>query len=240
MLALHKTAGTWRRCLDAAIVLTAFARSLGVEDAIPAELLHVKPNFLLEDPGPNFGERSTAFTFVGRLVAEKGLLTLVDAWKGIPWPARLRLVGEGPLASQLATLSSNDGRIELVGRLSTQETLEQMRSARAVIVPSEWHEPFGRVVIEAFATGTPVIAARAGGITELVEDGRTGWLVAPGAPAELARAVSECWQDDTRHRWMQREARRAFETRYTADANYRMLMQVYRSAIVRSRRRIAA
>ena len=103
----------------------------------------------------------------------------------------------------------------------------------AVIVPSEWPEPFGLVTIEAFAKGTPVIAAHAGALPEIVEQGCTGLLFRPGAADELAERVAWAAAHPDVVAEMGRAARRTFEACYTAERNYTMLTAIYDEALSR-------
>ena len=99
--------------------------------------------------------------------------------------------------------------------------------AQYLVFPSEWYEPFGRVIIEAFARGTPVLAANIGGTAELIEHGTTGLLFRSGDGADLARAV-EMMSTDSGFAARNRVAARAcFEARFTAEQNYHQLMAIY-------------
>ena len=104
-----------------------------------------------------------------------------------------------------------------------------MDGARFLICPSEWYEPFGRVVIEAFSCGVPVLAARIGALEGLVDRDRTGRLFHPGDPDDLARHVGWLLNHDLAA--MRRAARRQFECHYSAEENYARLMAIYRRAI---------
>jgi glycosyltransferase involved in cell wall biosynthesis len=91
------------------------------------------------------------------------------------------------------------------------------------------------VAVEAFAKGTPVIAANIGAIAELVQHGRTGLLFRPGDVADLAAAIEWAWSHPRELAGMGREARREYEAKYTAESNYRALMEIYELAITRAR-----
>ncbi len=106
---------------------------------------------------------------------------------------------------------------------------ELMDGARFPICPSEWYEPFGRVVIEAFSRSVPVLAARIGGLEELVDHDRTGRFFRSGDPEDLARQAGWLLSHDLAV--MRRAARRQFERHYSADQNYACLMAIYRRAI---------
>src|SRR5205823_13589104 len=88
--------------------------------------------------------------------------------------------------------------------------------ATCLVLPSECYETFGRVAAEAFAAGTPVIAADIGAISELVDDGRTGYLFRPGDSDDLVRQVRRTVGDAALLAWMRSAARAEFLTKYSA------------------------
>ncbi len=100
---------------------------------------------------------------------------------------------------------------------------------------SEWYETFGRVAAEAFATGTPVVAANIGAVAELVDHGRTGLLFRPGDPEDLAARVGWALSHPAELRRMREEARVEFEAKYTAERNYLALMEIYGAALARKK-----
>jgi hypothetical protein len=110
-----------------------------------------------------------------------------------------------------------------------------MQGARALVFPSVWYENFPVTIAEAFACGLPVVGSRIGAIAEIVEDGRTGYLFPPRDAAGLASTLSRVWQDESATAAMGRTARAAYESLYTADANYPVLLSVYEAAIERFR-----
>jgi glycosyltransferase involved in cell wall biosynthesis len=127
--------------------------------------------------------------------------------------------------------------VTYLGELAADAVREEMVRAAAVIFPSRWPEPFGLSVIEAFAAGTPVLAARAGAPAELVEEGRTGRLFEPSDPAALAAAV-----DAARHRRgelaeMGAAGRRRYLERYTGEANHVAIAAIYDDVLVERARR---
>jgi glycosyltransferase involved in cell wall biosynthesis len=226
MLSLHRGLGTWRRKVDVFVTLTEFARSKFILNGFAEEKLVVKPNFVADDPGVGQGDGDYAL-YVGRLSPEKGVKTLLDAWRGIGRALELVVIGDGPL--QPAPHEIPYG-VSFRGRLPRADVYKLMRDAKVVIVPSEVYETFGRVIIEAFASGAPVIAADIGALAEVVADGRTGLLFDPGSGADLQRKVTSLLSDPARVATMRREARAEYERRYTAEANYRILMQIYEKA----------
>ncbi|MGB6301405.1 MAG: glycosyltransferase [Rivularia sp. (in: cyanobacteria)] len=116
------------------------------------------------------------FTFAGRLCKEKGvdiLLAAVEKLVSTGCDFQVNIIGSGNLSDSLrktASQSGLDANIKFLGRLPLEETIELMRRSIAVVVPSRWQEPAGRVVLEAATVGTSVIAARVGGMPELGGD----------------------------------------------------------------------
>jgi glycosyltransferase involved in cell wall biosynthesis len=100
-----------------------------------------------------------------------------------------------------------------------------------LIFPSEWYETFGRVAIEAFARGTPVIGSKIGAITELIEHERTGLHFRPSDPTDLAAKVNWLLEHPQELSQMRQAVRAEFEEKYTAPDNYKRLMEIYAAAI---------
>jgi glycosyltransferase involved in cell wall biosynthesis len=107
-----------------------------------------------------------------------------------------------------------------------------MRRVVALVVPSTWFEGFPMVVVEAYATGTPVIASRLGSLAEIVEDGVTGLLVAPGDATELARSVRWAVDHPEEMREMGVTARRRYEARFRGPSHLAALLDAYQTARV--------
>jgi glycosyltransferase involved in cell wall biosynthesis len=226
---LHRGLGTWRDRIDIYVALSESARAIFLRAGIPAERVVVKPNPVHPDPGVGSGAGGFVL-FAGRLTPEKGIVTLLAAWELLGSEIPLKIVGDGPLAEQVTRAARRD-HVEWLGRLPPAELYEQMGEARIVVVPSEWHEPFGRVVVEAFAKGTPVVASDAGAPADLVSDGLTGFRFRSGDPSALARAVRRAFSADTDVRAMRIHARREYEEKYTGAANHEMLMAIYARAV---------
>ncbi|MEL7069944.1 MAG: glycosyltransferase [Cyanobacteria bacterium J06581_3] len=233
MLVAHRLAQTWKNQVDVFIALTNFAKQKLVEGDLPKDKIMVKPNFLVSDPGVETKKEGYAL-FVGRLAVEKGLDTLIEAWKQLRTPYALKIVGDGPLVPLVEEAVEEMPHIQWLGRRPMAEVHEIMGKAQCLIFPSKWYETFGRVAVEAFAKGTPVVAAQIGAIAELVEDGKTGLYFQPGDAADLAQKVTAMFSDLSQQGDMQKAARQTFVERYTAPENYQQMMKIYESAITRS------
>jgi glycosyltransferase involved in cell wall biosynthesis len=229
MLGTHRLLGTWTRAVDLYIALSEFARRKFVEGGLPAERVVVKPNFVAADPGP--AEKREDFAlFAGRLSAEKGIATLLEAWRCLEIPMRLKIAGDGPMSHAVIQASRSDPRIEWLGPLPADGVTKWMKRAYILVLPSVWYEGLPLTLVEAFAAGLPAIASDIGSLAELVSPGKTGLRFQPGDAADLASRVTWCWNHRGPVGEMGRNARSQFESAYTPAENYRRLMEVYRLA----------
>jgi len=110
------------------------------------------------------------------------------------------------------------------------DVISLMRSASVVIVPSKSLDPCPTVVLEAMASGRPVVAAASGGIVDIVEDGVTGVLVPPGDAGALAAALSKMIDDPQGAASMGRQALHRVR-RFTASAIVGRIEEVYRRVL---------
>ncbi len=234
MLTTHRLWGTWQ-VVDAYIALSEFARRKLIAGGVPSSHLFVKPNCLMPDPG--MCARSSDYAlFVGRLSPEKGIKTLLAAWAHLP-ARRLKIVGDGPLRDVVE--QTDIPNLEFIGPQSSEAVMGLIGAAAFLVVPSECYENFPRVIVEAFAKGVPVLGSRLGSTEELIDDGRTGVLFRPGDVPDLANKAEWLFTHSDELRLMSAEARREFESKYTAEHNYKQLMQIYCSATSVSKGRVA-
>lgn len=236
MLAFHGLRGTWSNMIDVFIALTEFSRQKFIEAGLPAEKIAVKPNFVTPDPGVGDGGGKYAL-FVGRLSPEKGVGTLLKAWEAIGSRLPLKIVGDGPLMDTVKRAAERSrGAVSWLGRKAPAEVYALMGDAALLVFASEWYETFGRVAIEAFAKGTPVVAAQFGAITEVVRHGDTGLHFHPGDADSLAAQVDWVLSHPSELARMRRSARAEFESKYTAAHNYQKLIEVYQRGLDHHRR----
>jgi glycosyltransferase involved in cell wall biosynthesis len=161
--------------VDRFLAVSAFIRQKHVEAGLPAERILVKSNVV-----PAQARRSGPgdyFLVLSRLSVEKGISELVRAWT--PSLGELRIVGDGPERERIEQLASARG-VRVVGAVTPEEIPELLRGARALFLPSLWFEGQPRVALEAYAAGIPVVASRIGSLPDVVREGETGLMVAPG------------------------------------------------------------
>lgn len=223
-LALHRALGTYRHKAARYVALTEFCRRKFIEGGLPAERIALKPNFVDVRYRPNDDRRGGLF--VGRLAPEKGIGVLAEALSQRPW-STIDVVGNGPERSRL------EGRrgVRLHGRQEPETIYRRMRRAAYLVMPSVWFENFPRTLVEAFASGLPVIASRLGALAELIDDGRTGLLFEPGSAPDLVRRLEWAEAHPRELRQMGVNARYEYERKYTPARNYRQLVGIYHEAI---------
>jgi len=229
MSGVHSLLGTWQKDVDLYVSLTEFARKKYIEAGIAPDKIVTKSNCVYPDPGAGFGEGGFVL-FVGRLSMEKGIGTLLSAWERLRPPCVLKIVGEGPASAELRASSRNTPNIEWLGLKTASQVHDLMGAATVTVFPSEWYETFGRVAIESFAKGTPVIASRIGALAEVVNDMRTGLLFDVGNAADLAEKLAWCFHHPDELKAMRLVARQEYEQKYTAAANCKRLMECYELA----------
>jgi glycosyltransferase involved in cell wall biosynthesis len=232
MIALHRRLGTWRSCVDAFIALTSFQQQTMAGAGLPARRIAVKPHFYADPPPPvPWSRREQKAVYVGRLGDYKGVHILVEAWKrwgkSAPW---LEIIGEGPERARLEAMALG-APITFSGQLGFGQVQERLARARLLLLPSLCFEGFPMVIREAFALGVPVAGSRLGSIPCIVDQGTSGVLFAPGEPEDLLGAVRGLWQEPARLEAMGEGARREFSLKYGAEANHRLLLDIYRQAM---------
>lgn len=224
MIDVHRRAGTWGRDVDRFIALTPFARTRFLAAGLPDSRIRIKPNGLA-DPSLDANGPRAGILFVGRLVPEKGVGTLMAAARLTRAP--ITVIGEGPEADALGRAPG----LTLLGPQDPAAVQAAMARAAALVVPSHWYEGLPMVIAEAFSLGTPVVAARIGALADLVTEGRTGLLVPPRDPHALAQALDRIVDDPEAARAMGRHARLAYERDWTEDAVTARALTIYREAI---------
>ena len=159
-------------------------------------IVHCTVGYEFKDPAEPVAESSNTFTCVGRLSAQKGQLLLLDAFAQLiagGADARLVLAGDGELRSVIEGRIAEHGlgdRVSITGWISGEQVRALLQASRALVLPS-FAEGLPVVIMESFALGRPVISSYVAGIPELVEPGRSGWLVPAGAVAPLVAALRE-------------------------------------------------
>lgn len=225
----NRFVGSYINYVSQYIALTNFAASRLIMGKIPEHLISIKPNFLPVSTNAGLGKGNYA-VYVGRLSIEKGVKTLFSAWKDIDM--KLKVIGDGPLMNELKSLPANELKnIEFCGYLDRDTILDIVSNAVFQLVPSEWYEGFPMVLLEAFSCGTPVIGSDIGSISEIVEDGKTGFKFIPGNIESLKNTIQKALSNETKLIEMRSTTRDVFDKKYSKKISYDILMKIYNKAL---------
>ena len=231
----HKWLGTWTNEVEAFIALTQYQRDLFVRGGLPSNKLHVKPNFFALDANPkSWHERTNEVVFVGRIAAEKGVRTLVEAWTS--WGAAapvLRIIGDGPEREFLVQQARRAGlqNVRFLGSLDHAQTIAEISNARLLVIPSVGMEGLPMVIPEAFALGTPVVAADSGPLPYIVEQDVNGALFTAGCATSLRNVLTALWREPSRLQGLANGALESYRRTFTSRLNLDRLEQIYEAAI---------
>ena len=178
---------------------------------------------------------------IGRINAWKGHLLLIDAIAKLPPNERkkikLRIVGETPEGQpeHINTVISRIKQHDIVDIIElypfTADPAEHFYWSSAVVVPSIRPEPFGRVAAEAMSAGRAVIAADHGGLSEIVVDGKTGWLFAPGNLHSLRAVLSEAIAHDEKVRTYGATGKQVYLERFAPEIYEKKFLSVFDSVV---------
>jgi len=216
------------------VAISHAQKAAHVRMGLPAERIDVVHHFLECDeavPVPAFPADGYAL-FLGRLSPEKGVARLLDAWSRLGGHRRLVIAGDGPemaaLQKQAATLGLDN--VTFTGFVERKDHRDLWAGAAFSVVPSRWQEPFGMVVLEAWAQGRTVVAHRIGALPELITHGTNGFLADPGDVLDLATVLESCFQAGAALRDMGRNGLEYLLTHHNKSIWKHEIEQVYHNA----------
>jgi len=230
MNAFHAMRGTWSERVHRFIALNDYAKKIFISyGGFPANRVRMKPNAI---PDSGIGARLGHYAlFVGRLSPEKGIRTLLHAAQNERFPVPVKVVGTGPLEGEVREAAAKSTKIEFLGHQQREQVVDLVKNALVQIVPSEWHEAGGPLVIgEAFSAGVPVVTPNLEPMSSVVQHGVCGLLYRAGDGDDLCRAVSEMLQDQDRLVSMREKARHRYEALYLPENNLKTLVDIYQEA----------
>lgn len=230
MSVTHRVAGTWRDRVSLYVTPSEFAAEMYVRGGWDPDSIATIPNFVHPDPGVDSGTGGYAL-FVGRLAPPKGIETMLTAWQqcGLTYP--LKIAGDGPLRPIVERAVAEHSSITYLGSVPSREASDLMGEATFLIVPTVGIETFGLVTAEALAKGTPALVSDLGALTEIIDDGKTGWLVPPGDARHLADRVQWMIEHPGEVAAMRNSARAAFLDRFSSERAIQSWMSTYRRVI---------
>jgi glycosyltransferase involved in cell wall biosynthesis len=215
----YRRAGRWFAFSDDA---KAYLASIGITSGVERSSWSLDMNTFKRDAaqsitpiaGNSFRERSVLF--IGQFIPRKGLLLLLKAWASLPAEvrshARLILIGDGPLQEQAERFCASNGLSDVTffGQVPYDRVTKMLGTADLFVLPT-LEDIYSLVVLEAMASGCPVIITPFAGSRELVEQGRNGWIVDPTEPGALAAALAHAISSEVDLAEMGRAARARVE-----------------------------
>lgn len=217
-------------CIDGLIYVSSFAKE--IHEKYAPQLKRI-PSIVLYNctRKANVGEKKRGgyFLYFGRLSHEKGVEVIVDVFGKLP-ALKLKVAGTGPMEMELRKMADGCQNIEFLGFKQGEELDELRRNAQFVIVPSQWYENNPMTIVESYSFGTPVIGSKLGGIPEIIEEGKTGFLFESDRVDNLANVlmrVNNLSQDE--YQAMSDNAYCFYEQHFSAESHYKKLTGFYDS-----------
>lgn len=207
------------------IVLSEFQKRKMVEYGWPAEKIVIKGNYVDCIEHAECVEKIDQIVYVGRLSREKGVATLIKAFKQLDGKTKLIVVGDGVDRAGLEEMA-HGYNVEFVGQKPSEETKHIIVESKALISPSICWETFGLAAVEAMSVGTPSVVANVGGLPDIVQDGKFGEVFEAGNAEALAAAIKRLLSRPD-YNEMCIAAQREAERKYSEEANYQQLMAIY-------------
>lgn len=218
--------------VDKWIAISHVQKSLHVEMGIPKDNIEVVHHFYeRKEPVPPPATNGYAL-FIGRLSEEKGVLHLLEAWKMMGRKDRqLVIAGEGPELPRLKAYAEQNGlsNVTFTGFVPKEKQREIWAGAAFSVVPSIWEEPFGMVVLEAWARGRTVVAHRIGALPELIVDNENGLLAEPFQPQSLAEKMNRAFNSPQECADMGRRGGQMLDTNFGKERWLEQMQGVYHS-----------
>jgi glycosyltransferase involved in cell wall biosynthesis len=232
-LGVHRMLHTFTRDVTLYVTVTQFARSKLIQEGISPGRVVVKFNSVPRDESIE-GDRQESYLFVGRLEREKGVETLLDAWRRLDRPPRLVVLGDGSLRPLVEDAVRRGLPIEFRGWVGLDEVRRMVSRSKFVVLPSEWYEAGPPLVaLEALAARTPIIASRIDNFADWIESGVNGFTFPSGdvdAFASVVESSLRSTSDVARYSAMQCAAGAAYSANFSQEANQRALIDLYEKA----------
>jgi glycosyltransferase involved in cell wall biosynthesis len=226
VLKFHRSARTFVRNIDAFLIPDQFLGTRLIAGGIPAAKLKKTVNpFFTDDYEPNY-KNNNFILYVGRLVRQKGVFTLIRAMSRLPHSPPLYIVGDGESRKELQELINDlelQQQVKLLGTRWGSEVQRLIADSRFVVIPSEWYDNLPLILCQAFAMAKPVVASAINGIPEYIDNGVNGLLFEPGNDQQLAQCIDRLNNDNTLHCSMAISARRKAEEVFDYQAYWRIL-----------------
>ncbi len=185
----------YKRRINHYIAVSEFVRQKHIAVGIQPDRIYTIYNFIekiTDIPVFDFADHAGDYLYMGRLSEEKGIKTLLEAFQQLP-NLRLNIMGTGEQESELKEYVRQNqiNNVNFLGFKSGREQAEIIAAAKAILVPSQWHEPATLAVAEAYNLGTPVIGSNTGGTPEMILVNDTGYVFESGNANDLIASITK-------------------------------------------------
>jgi glycosyltransferase involved in cell wall biosynthesis len=215
--------------------LTEFAKQKFLASSLKVDhdKISIKPNFTFKQNKMTVGPREDFFILISRLEHTKGVETALESF--LATKLRLLIIGSGPLQSHVEEIASKNENIMFLGPKENSFCLQKIAQSRALIFPTLLFEGFPMVIVESFATGTPVICSKIGSASEIIADGVNGYHFTPGNAEDLSEKVKKLFYSQPSSTALYTNAYQSYIEKYSEEANHNQLISIYQNAIKRNR-----
>jgi glycosyltransferase involved in cell wall biosynthesis len=228
----HRLMGVNKQ-IDMFIAPSEFLKNKLIEYGFDGDKIVCLRNFNNIGPCEKEGDASDYYLYIGRLAAEKGVKTLIDAAARVN-KGKLRIVGDGPLKEEMVAYARSrdtNGRIEFLGHKTHEEVITLLKRCQFVVIPSEWYENFPFAILETFACGKPVIGSNTGGIPELIKDTERGLIFKTGDADDLVATIRYLLNNPDLAQEMGDNAKAFMERELNGERHYEELLRIYKKLL---------
>lgn len=217
--------GAYRDNVSAFLCLTGFQKQKLVENGFPEERCYILPNFVdNRDSMPLIKDRNKAgFLFIGRLNRQKGADLIIKAAEQMQ---SISFTLIGAVDDNVVSVEQLPSNVRLLGVVSEQEKLREIRSALALVFCSRSYEGFPMVFLEAMQEGLPIIAPDLAGYPEIIRRGVNGWLFSPESPGDLGATVNMVHANPVEADRFGRNGKAIIDREYSSEIWYRQYIQI--------------
>lgn len=211
------------------ITPSQFFKEKFISDGINEQKISVIHNFVKFDEVNNIKNENYAL-FFGRLSKEKGILNLLKAFKQTT-NGYLYIAGEGPEEKNIKKFIKDNGikdRVKMLGYLNEKKMQNTIESCSFVIIPSTCNENCPYSILESMAMGKPIIASNRGGIPELVEDNKNGFIYKYDDINDLSYKIEKLFSNEHLINEFSKTSRKFATSKYSEEIYYNSLIKIYK------------
>ncbi len=218
--------------IDTIIAPSKFLSTMLKEEGINTKILTI-PNYVEKVKSNNNAREEDYICYIGRLSKEKGINNLLYAFSKQKY-GKLFIAGDGPEKENISKYikqNNLENRVRLLGFINKEEVQKTIEKSSFVVVPSIWYENCPYSVLETLSIGKPIIGANIGGIPELIEDQKNGYLYEYNDTQKLAELIEKLFVNSDLRKKMGAYSKKMSQTRYNSEVYYKKIFKIYKELI---------